>query len=947
MIKQGLSTAVRVTGILLITGWFSAADTFYSPNTPPTTTRKDVFAFTEKPTVKRTGKDRYEISFAVKDYCDVTVAIVDGKGKVVRHLASGVLGPNAPKPFKKNSLKQVLVWNGKDDVENYPEHPDRMRVKVMLGLKPVFHRRLGGTTPYNIPAGVWGIAVTREGVYVVAFNGAGFAHGSIRKFDHDGRYVGTIFPPPSDMPLERLKGMSYVEYEKGKRALHGNDLHDSIAGNAGMLAGLTGHNAPYCQVAVTGERLFFTSCIPEGKILWIRTDGSTELAGTAGVRTPGRRRLKSRKPSFLAASPDGKWIYMTEVEGLGAHAVYRWKTASSSKPQLFAGVPNKPGSDASHLNNPAGIDCDSSGRVYVADTRNNRIQVFSPEGKHLKTIPMSNPRLVRINRKTGAIYVQHSVRIRGKARARLTKLRSFEKPVEEYHLDGVSSALMAVDWWTKQPRLWLGNTVSYHHGKPVTHYSLKIYEEKGKNIHLLVDFEKKAREETGGDWIGRWAADCFDKVVCDPTRNIAYYRNSIMFDLETGKLLGRFTTSPPCRFDDMAFDKRGYMHLHFNPCFFGNGVGRVDPSRAEVKKDKKGTRIFVYPEVPYDYGIEAHGWTGILPTKDQLGAKGFQDGLGVNMQGDVAEECNIYYVPKFEDAARGEALAGNEMRLKSGVWSEEQNTYNRFMRDLKNAMKRGEEVAYIRISPGMPLHGGTVWTFERSGELLRKFAVIAGDLINGVQIDEDRALYFVNARPRAYGGKPFLYGKGGIIGTKKRLHPFTGTLIKTRPDTPCRIKLARAAVPLSTLPKRPPDLMQLNFMDEAYMGKGSWCWVEGAEWLYAGAGPITSVGCSCPRQHLGLDWFKRTYLPEAYRHSIAILDTAGNLIMHLGSYGNFDEAPGGAKGTKPGGTEVKMLYPRFISATDEYLVYGDWAEKIVVLKLTYHVEESVPIPADK
>ena len=119
--------------------------------------------------------------------------------------------------------------------------------------------------------------------------------------------------------------------------------------------------------------------------------------------------------------------------------------------------------------------------------------------------------------------------------------------------------------------------------------------------------------------------------------------------------------------------------------------------------------------------------------------------------------------------------------------------------------------------------------------------------------------------------------------------------------------------------------------------------MEGAEWIYAGAGPLTSVGCSCPRQHLGLDWYKRTYVPEAYRHSIGILDTNGNLIMHLGQYGNFDDAPGGRNGAKPGGGNIGIMSVRFISATDNYLVYGDWAEKLVVLKLDYHTEESVAI----
>jgi hypothetical protein len=202
-------------------------------------------------------------------------------------------------------------------------------------------------------------------------------------------------------------------------------------------------------------------------------------------------------------------------------------------------------------------------------------------------------------------------------------------------------------------------------------------------------------------------------------------------------------------------------------------------------------------------------------------------------------------------------------------------------------------------------------------------------------MDEDRSIRFVNARPRAYEGKPFLHGRAGTYGTKKRATPFTGTLIGTAPDRPCRVLLKRSVIPMEPPPDRPVDLVK---------GKAA-AWVEGAEWLYAGASPIVAGGCSCPRQHLGMDWYGRALVPEAYRHSIGVVDANGNLIMHVGSYGNFDDAPGGRNGAKPGGADIGISTPRFISATDNYLVYGDWAEKLVVLKLDYHAEEKCAIMA--
>jgi len=63
--------------------------------------RQEVFEFTEKPKVTRDATsqpDRFVIMFASKGNCDATVAIEDAQGKIVRHLASGVLEPDAPAP---------------------------------------------------------------------------------------------------------------------------------------------------------------------------------------------------------------------------------------------------------------------------------------------------------------------------------------------------------------------------------------------------------------------------------------------------------------------------------------------------------------------------------------------------------------------------------------------------------------------------------------------------------------------------------------------------------------------------------------------------------------------------------------------------------------------------------------------------------------------------------
>src|ERR1700722_9842561 len=76
-------------------------------------------AFTRKPTAVKDG-DKVRIEFTVDRPTDVAVHVEDSEGKIVRHLAAGVLGKNPPEPLQPNSLAQSLQWDGKDDFGKSP-----------------------------------------------------------------------------------------------------------------------------------------------------------------------------------------------------------------------------------------------------------------------------------------------------------------------------------------------------------------------------------------------------------------------------------------------------------------------------------------------------------------------------------------------------------------------------------------------------------------------------------------------------------------------------------------------------------------------------------------------------------------------------------------------------------------------------------------------------------
>jgi hypothetical protein len=161
------------------------------------TSREDVFEFTEKPRLSA-EKGKLKIRFAVKGFCDATVAVLDKDSAVIRHLASGVLGRNAPLPFSANSLAQTVEWDGLDDLGR--PAPAGCRVRVGLGLKArhadslLWHPH--DLAPVSESDGANVLSATgKDGlIYVAAPLWLGW-HG--RVYNPDGSYARTFWPPAS------------------------------------------------------------------------------------------------------------------------------------------------------------------------------------------------------------------------------------------------------------------------------------------------------------------------------------------------------------------------------------------------------------------------------------------------------------------------------------------------------------------------------------------------------------------------------------------------------------------------------------------------------------------------------------------------------------------------------------------------------------------------------
>ena len=148
-----------------------------------------------------------------------------------------------------------------------------------------------------------------------------------------------------------------------------------------------------------------------------------------------------------------------------------------------------------------------------------------------------------------------------------------------------------------------------------------------------------------------------------------------------------------------------------------------------------------------------------------------------------------------------------------------------------------------------------------------------------------------------------------------------------RDDPPTNFYLA--LVTDATAPKRPHDVVK----------GGTPAWVQGAEWMYGGVGycgkNALRVGghCACYNSRFTLDFFARSFAPEVRRFGVAVLDSAGNLIMRIGRYGNVDD---------PG---IGLMHGAYVGTeTDRRLFIADPGNaRIVGVKLGYHRSETVAL----
>ncbi len=920
---------------------------------------EQTFEFAKKPVVTRNG-DQVSVAFETKGFCDVTVAVEDDQGKMVRHLASGVLGPKAPRPFKKNAKMQSIVWDSKDDRGFYVKNPERCILRVSLGLKPRFEKTLFWH-PGKRAGGVMAFAPGPEGVFVFT-SGHGVDH--LRLFDHDGNYIRTVYPFPSkkldkipglikhrfpdgvEMPIKPnwqqssflMSGTNCTSptYRDGKYSGY-RPRKTELPGSAGYSLAQAGG-----KVALVGYRISRLSAQGDSGGLNLHgPDVSYKDKGTS-FKSDTRRgddNFDKLSAKSIALSPDAKWLYLsmyneTRAGSFGTviwrHMVMRIRyDAQDAKPEIFAGSAIA-GKENGKFNMPADVACDAQGRVYVTDHLNDRVQVFSPDGKHLKNIAVKRPVKVDVHQKTGEIFVfAWALPLAGRAGFtgtnpslprkgeggtyfQLTKFSSLDKAqkLASWDLQKVTyltrtrasnvELQAAVDTWSDPVKIWITAPSPVKKSNSKHGLGAVVLTVKGDALEVKRDLLNETAQA-----IVRVHSKLYNRqrLYVNPLDGVLYlaegnfshgtgFEYLIRIDPETGKTS---QVELPIGTEDMAFDMEGYAYLRTS-----NMIVRY--------------RSDTWREVPFDYGEERTKAAFGEGKRDAVisgalfpGNKGFhQGGMHVSPKGNIVVAALYDNAPPERKGKDSVQIPQNSTKYQPTIypgrlWAKK----SRLGCILVHILDRHGKMIYADAVPGLHVN------------------------INGTAIDNDDNIYLLNASPR-------------VINGKRYFNDHAGTLMKFAPGKGRVLSKSGTPVPMEAKPERDPDLALPT------------SWVEGADWLYGGVGwggHNYSSGCSCPNARFTIDYFARSFTPEVDRYNVGVLDSSGNLIVRVGQCGNVDDGmpldkKGGPKNTRSiGGDETALFFAPYVAThSDKRLFIADPGNaRVVSVKLGYHTEARIKL----
>ncbi len=844
--------------------------------------------FTTPPAVTKVG-DKITITFAVDQETDVAVYILDANGKIVRHLAAGVLGRKAPAPLKPGALSQALAWDGKDN-DGKVAKGGPFKVRVALGLKPEFDKYLFHS-PDAIPE-VNDVAAGPGGdLYVFYRDWVGnpnMGGTKIKVFGRDGKHRRMVLPFPGGIAYEQVQNMGTMRDDDGRLVpeIHSwasMRFHPSVCGSGrgrakkstpavdskgtvhwmmtrGVLASLTADGgSPY--KSFLSKPVFTADPLPTVAGMWCKTPATLAIGKddrflyvsglykavlVAGKGGRGKKMLSSR-----ASGPPLPCVYRIDL-----------KTRGAAKP--FAGDPGTPGKQGKLLTAPLGVAC-ADGILYVADPGAGRVVGFDEkDGSVAGELKVAKPNCVGVDAGTGAVYVTVSG-------GELIKFESLKSGKELYRAKMPGSRKpqrIAVDACEKPIRIWL--TVDAH---------------RNNAVHCIDDTGKKL-----------------------------LVRKDLVIGRDPSGMGGK----------QLSFDRR-----HGDLIAAAGGYRRVNEDTGKIQKIEF-TKIT--NRSPAQVNPAPNGNLVTLTGRAGLG-RWTRDGKPLNWNGassSIGKPTGITSTMMVLGMVENLDVFRNEIYVNPpGDW--------RLLRG------RGDGVGFYT---SLNVHGMDGKIKRTAIWQCSAMAIPRLDARGNVYLAE-------NAKPRGRVSPKFFDGKRNTAFVKQYdTHNYMyGSIIKFPPEGGAvwfkkgvnteknsKSVFTKGTIPAELLkkPEIPISYPAAHFRKQA---DGT---VQGAEWMRFGYAPYSAKWdsgkpmCNCENASFDVDPFGRVFYPNLGRFRIEMVDTNNNWLGAFGRYGNQDDR------AKDG--DVPMAWPSYVAVSDRYLYVSDLINlRIVRVKLGYEAEETVDV----
>lgn len=861
--------------------------------------------FAVKPTATGSG-DKTVITFTASATTDVEVAVLAADGTVVRHLAAGLLGKNAPEPFRKDSLAQEIVWDGKDDaglrcsdpgvqagipapLNPEPRTLKPLQIRVSLGLQPRLEKILGRND--NMLSGeICAITANPKGELFVLLSDSYRGRAELRVLDRMGRYRRTIMPYAADTPAARTAPVGDVMIDGKRQPLvfngQGHNFYPLVAGLRGQT--MAWHPDGYL-VAASSIGSMCNQGPPRRLIAFHPEGGAPEKTGFVGpeIRKAigfmgGCGQGAAVGTDCLAVSPDGQWLYLVPSEWHnGVHRV-KWTDAELGTPWLGK---KDPGAGDEEFNDAQGLAVDKAGRLYVCDRANDRVKIYAPDGKLLGKFTAPAPEQIAVHPTSGEIYLL--CRRPGRL---LDLISSKTEPVtsrlikDEAWKDGQPKELARVDFETRKrvadlmtldasapaPRLW----VSFYTG--------------WNRPNALVPIDDVDGVLKAGEAVGESGGLHFPTfLAADPQRKRVivseFGGGHCLIDLETGKVA-------PFKLpgSDLALDKDGNIYVIGD--YGANSLLRFDSTGKPLPFPATGTNKIDVKLRAYgpNMGLRGHR---IAPNGDLYLRR--SPGHACVSTVDVwSPDGTLKKAGLINGAGSGDSGIGVDNRG---------NVY------LGMNLKTASEPIPADFAKVVPAEA---WGYYGRGSRQAPWSYLYAN--------------------------PYLFHMGAIF----KFGPAGGNIYGNFNSKDA------ANDPNLALNKAPADAIAYK---SAYLR-----WdvkVSGAQWSYPGIGIIPQSfdaftgddGCECLQSQLDADPYGRVYAPSAFHSSVEMVDPAGNRLARIGSYGNADSAGPGSRIPEP---EIAFAWPtvcNYAQADGRLYVSDSVNRRVLVIRFDHAAEATCTV----